>query len=463
MRAVQPLLWCALPLALMAQYPAGQYPTGQYPPNTYPPVAYPPNTYPNTYPPSTYPGPMGVPIPVPSVHLPSRKGKTPKDAEAKVNVSSADGTLRQLSEKELLLQMQGSRVLRFRLLAKTQFRDKEGRPVRDSLLHPGDRLTVDANADDPETALFVILVRAGTKAERQSASAPVETSSIATPEASDLGKAHAVSDPAASPASPSAPPAAAQGSSTVDDQRPVLIRQPLTDDVIADARAVAASFTSGLPNYVAEQVTTRYQGVRYLNNWQALDVVTAEVVMVDGKEEYRGIRVNGRPTASAESTGSWSTGEFSTTLQDVLSPATAAVFTFRRAQTIADRPAMVYDLAVEQTHSHWGLVAPGGNRYFPAYKGSIWIDKETRRVLRIEQQAVGLPSGFEYDKAESTLEYGFVMIEGRQYLLPVRSDNQACMAGSLNCSRNQIEFQNYRRFGSDTKITFDQFRQTASR
>jgi hypothetical protein len=71
---------------------------------------------------------------------------------------SVDGSLRKLSEKDLYLQTKG-KILRFRLLAKTQFRDQQGASIRDSLLHSGDQLSVIVNPDDPETAVGVVLVR----------------------------------------------------------------------------------------------------------------------------------------------------------------------------------------------------------------------------------------------------------------------------------------------------------------
>src|ERR1700749_4808746 len=95
------------------QFP-GQYPPGQYPPGQYPPGQYPPNQYPQT----TYPGPGGIPITLPGIHLPERKKKEKSDDSSRVNVQSVDGTLRKLGEKDLLLQISSSRVLRFRLLAK---------------------------------------------------------------------------------------------------------------------------------------------------------------------------------------------------------------------------------------------------------------------------------------------------------------------------------------------------------
>jgi hypothetical protein len=186
-----------------------------------------------------------------------------------------------------------------------------------------------------------------------------------------------------------------------------------------------------------------------------MDVVTADVASVNGKEDYRNIKVNGRPTSRPEDSGSWSTGEFQITLEDILSPMTAAAFRPNGEDRVANRPALVYTLSVEQQHSHWTLVSESGRQYKPAYKGSIWIDKETRRVLRIEQQALSMPRDFAYDKAESMLEYGYVSIEGTRYLLPVQSINMACMTGSSNCSRNAIEFRNYRKFSADSNISFD--------
>ena len=171
------------------QYPPGQYPPGQYPPGQYPPGQYPPGQYPNNYP-ARLPGGIPVNIPVPQINLPKRQPKADKNPDSsssmKMTLASADGSMRKMGEKDLLLETSKSRVLRFRLLAKTQFKNKEGEPIRDSLLHPGDHLTVQANPDDPETAVRVVLVKAATEEERNAASKPVDEASIATPAAEDL-------------------------------------------------------------------------------------------------------------------------------------------------------------------------------------------------------------------------------------------------------------------------------------
>lgn len=428
-----------LPGVLPAQY------GGQYPPGTYP---------------GTYPG-AGIGIPgIPGIHLPKKKAKEEKAST--VMMQSVDGLLRKLEEKDLLLQIKGDKILKFRLIEKTDFRGKDGKEVRDSL-RPGDHLTIDVNGDDPETAVRVNLTKTGSGKERESAAEPVLESRAMTPEKDDFTRSHAVAsndtETTSARSAPEAPPAS---EARVDNERPTLHRQiesdsaaaPSAEAIIDDARDAASSYSADLPNFLVQQITTRFSGSRSGNSWRLMDTVTADVASVNGKEDYRNIKVNGRPTDRPEDSGSWSTGEFQVTLEDILSPRTAATFTPRGEDRISNRPAFVYDLAVDQPHSHWTLVGESGRRIKPAYKGRIWIDKETRRVLRIEQTAVSIPRDFDFDTQEATLEYGFVNIDGRSYLLPVESVNIACGTGTSNCSRNRIEFRNYRKFSTDANITF---------
>lgn len=455
------------------QYPPGQYPPGQYPPGQYPPGQYPPGQYPNTYP-TRMPGGIPVNLPVPEVKLP-KKGSKDKSGQSEVSLAPVDGRLRKLGDKDLFLQTTGKTVLRFRLLAKTQFTDKQGNAVRDSLLHPGDQLSVMVNPDDPETAIRVILVHEGTAAERKAAEHPLEEARAA--EAKDLGKPRTVTTQDAQPADgpiatdgpiPTNAPestkpetAAAAADAPAAEAPRAETRDPrLNTDtaILVDARAAADAYSANLPNFLAEQATTRYFSTSWLAKWEELDVVTATVAYSNGKEDYRDIQVNGSPArVPPERSGSWSTGEFATTLEDVLSTGTNAAFKRRGEDRVANRPAIVFDYKVAQTNSHWTLVSPDGRQLKPAYEGAIWIDRDTRRVLRIEQKAIGLPNDFPLRKAESTIEYGLVRIEQGTYLLPALSDTLGCMSGSGSCTRNSTKFQNYRKFTTDSNVKFDKY------
>jgi hypothetical protein len=233
---------------------------------------------------------------------------------------------------------------------------------------------------------------------------------------------------------------------------------PSGDPVIQSAREAAWHFSETLPNYVVKQFTTRYQTEAAKGNrtsWQALDVVTADVIAEGGKETYKNILVNGKaPKDSIEKTGSWSTGEFVTIQLNLLAPQTDADFHNKRTTTIVNRAAYKYDYSVEQPNSNWEIHA-SAESYHPGYTGTIWIDKENSRVLRIEMSAKNMPKAFPLDAVESALDYDYVLIGDQKYLLPAHSEALSCIRGSAECTRNVIDFRNYRKFGADTSIKFD--------
>jgi hypothetical protein len=267
--------------------------------------------------------------------------------------------------------------------------------------------------------------------------------------------------------SASAQPAPAQRPSLAADDVNGVTRTPVTpppppptagdDAVIDQTREVAASFTQTLPNYIVKQFTTRYVSQaanRGRTAWQALDLVTSDLVYLDGKENYLNIMVNGRPTKDASQNGSWSEGEFASSLNALLSRFSNTEFHNKRPVTIVNRPAYKYDYSIEQPRSAWRIETEGQS-YQPGYDGSIWIDKETFRVLRIEMAARNLPRSFPIDTTESSLDYDFVLIGDQKYLLPVHSESLSCWRGTSQCSRNVIDFRNYKKYTADSSITFE--------
>ena len=91
----------------------------------------------------------------------------------------------------------------------------------------------------------------------------------------------------------------------------------------------------------------------------------------------------------------------------------------------------------------------------PAYTGSVWIDQQNGRVLRIEMQARNLPEGFPLDKIESATDYDYVRFGEKQFLLPVHAEVLSCQRGTNNCSRNTIDFRNYHKYEGESTIIFN--------
>jgi len=227
------------------------------------------------------------------------------------------------------------------------------------------------------------------------------------------------------------------------------------DARIKQTRAWAASFTQGLPNFVCQQVTTRYLEESKSSGWQPLDVVTAKVVYEDGKEKYQEITVGGKRTNKGmmELGGSTSTGEFASILMSLFE-GQRAQFRFSESTSLTGgTAAAVYDFKVPLRHSDWTITV-GGQSLMPAYNGSVWIEKADPKVRRIEMQAINIPKDFPDDAVESTVDYDQVHLGERTFLVPVHAEILSCQRGTTICTKNTIDFRDYHKYSGESTIEF---------
>jgi len=242
---------------------------------------------------------------------------------------------------------------------------------------------------------------------------------------------------------------------------------PGSDPFIEKARAAALALTGSLPNYVVKQNTDREVQSTGIT-WKIQDRITAELVYVQGRETLRDVRLNGAPVSDPklELTGAWSTGQFGASLKGIFALESAAVFHERKPGKVNGREARVYDFSVRRNHSMWALSVPE-KLYITAYEGTVWLDPQTARTLKFQIRARNVPQAFPLDQAESSTEYGMVRIGEKEYLLPTASSALVCnrppavptgrrMGGSSrSCSRNVIQFRDYKQFGTESNISFD--------
>jgi len=453
---------------------------------------YPPVGYPGGYP---YPR-TGVPIPVP--------GQSGKSNQPLPNYR---GKLKQMDDKTITLTLADDRDLLFKRDSKTKFY-KGGDEVKNPKFAAGDQLSIEGPVygNGYMLAVNVYWERAGssdsagntakkddsvadtwkdapktapsgssgnpppppTTPSAQSAPPPPAKHDADDPgpptlkrgAPADVNREHATplpDIPATGPAAPPPPPpgsvptpAAARNN---DDDAPI-VRSG--DDLLRRATDAAMDFTAGLPNYICRENIGRYQSESHVPNWQAIDVVTTDVIYENHKESYRNVTINGKATKKSieESGGTWSTGEFGTVLLNLFSPGVADFHYVKDSRT-GGIMAKLYDFNVTHANSTWEVHVEGQS-YAPAYRGSVWIDPHTGRVLRIEQQAYGFPADFPTDHVEMAIDYEYTRLgDTQQYLLPVHSENLMCQRGSDNCSRNSIDFRNYRKYEGSSTITYD--------
>jgi hypothetical protein len=253
------------------------------------------------------------------------------------------------------------------------------------------------------------------------------------------------------PPCPDPPPDAAPSAPSSADSTSTRAPNP-KEPLIERAREVAFEFSEKLPNFICEEFMSRYTQ-RGRGTETPLDVVSAEVIYDNAQESYRNVKINDRPTGKSmqEIGGASSTGEFASTLLDLFHPDTRAQFQAGGATTISGFAAQVYDFQVRSENSHWD-VHSDAQTMTPAYGGSVWVDPETARVLRIEMQARNIPSDFPMDTVESSVDYSYVKIGDTEFLLPVHAESLGCQRGTNYCSHNIIDFRNYHEYTATIKI-----------
>ena len=255
----------------------------------------------------------------------------------------------------------------------------------------------------------------------------------------------------------SAPAASAQRAAEPAAE-PVQAIIPIEEDpIIVKAREAATQYAGSLPNFFCRQLTTRYDSDRPKDGWQAHDTISADLAYDNGHENYTNIKVGSKSAKSMEEVGgNWSTGEFASMLDEVFDPDSGTTFRKTGQDTINGRSATTFKFEISRERSGWRIM-DGGQLYYPAMRGTIWIDKATSRVLRLEKETRNMPLLFPLVKVEVAVDYDFVRLSTPQpFLLPITSEVLSCEQGSTRCVRNRIEFRNYRKFGAESGITFDE-------
>lgn len=464
---------CLTPTLVHAQYPPGQVPPGQYPPGQYPPGQYPPGQYP---PGQTGRGPLGGGS-VPS--LGKKKGKKSQNAEPNF---TADGRTISNNGKQLVIATNDGRTITAAITTQTKW-VKSGNAIVAGQVAPRSTVHLEAVEDDESylTAAQVELVKDPPAVEAEAngtAAMPAKNESASTtddnaiPNPADLGKPLDAPDrPILRRGKPS------QNRSTDSSEAPKLVAKAKKDgdslDFVIDTDADrpklgsgvpelisrttewAGTFTNGLPNYVCQQTTTRYMQESKASGWQPIDVLTAKVVYEDGKEDYRDITVGGRRTNKnmLELGGSTSTGEFASVLASLFAPQSRTQFASYRSTTIGKTAAVIYDFKVALPNSNW-TIRVGGQSLRPAYSGSVWIDRSTAEVRRIEMQADNIPKDFPMDSLQLAVDYDSIRLGTAQFLLPIHSENLSCQRGTTICSKNEVDFRDYHKYSGESTIVF---------
>lgn len=227
--------------------------------------------------------------------------------------------------------------------------------------------------------------------------------------------------------------------------------------ILAQITQKALDYNKTLPNFICTQVTRRHADPTGQENWRMLDTVQERLSYADGKEEYTVVLVNNRAVTNVSHTqlgGSTSSGEFGSMLAEIFSPESHTEFEWERWATLRGRRMYVYSFRVPQRYSQYTILSVDTGRQIVAgYHGLIYADRDTKQVIRIKLDADAIPKDFPIQSVSLDLHYDFANIAGQEYILPLKADLKSSQGRFLTW--NEVEFRLYRKFETDTSITFD--------
>ena len=243
------------------------------------------------------------------------------------------------------------------------------------------------------------------------------------------------------------------------------------NETLERTRNVTLAAAKAMPDFLVKQIIKRSVAYGNTANWIPQDNLTIAVgYRANVGEEYKVLTVNGMappPGEDAEATrdfsknkyvpkGASSSGvEYISAVADVFKPESKAEFRMVDTDVIQGRRTIIYEYVVKKEFSQLTLgLADTGAKAQVGSRGRVWIDRELDRVLRFEQIATEIPADFPITAARSLIDYDWVNINERKYLLPTHSE---ILLTTINPkfvlqSRNDIRFRNYQKFGAELKV-----------
>ena len=235
----------------------------------------------------------------------------------------------------------------------------------------------------------------------------------------------------------------------------LMARMPL----IEQARYKALDFAADLPNFVVTQLVTRSVQQPGARDFRIQDRLNVQLTYrADKGEEYKLVSIDGKPARQSydQLGGSTSAGEFGSFLASLFAPSSRAQFVEVKRDNFRNRDAIIYDFTVKKVNSTVQITDKDQNRsIITGYKGSLWIDAETKQVLRVESTSFDIAPGFPITLAENSVEYDWCTIAGERYLLPVRAEVLLGRDRDRFYSKNIIEFRDYHKYEGDVRLIPD--------
>jgi hypothetical protein len=232
--------------------------------------------------------------------------------------------------------------------------------------------------------------------------------------------------------------------------------------ILSQIKDYALSYTKNLPNFICVEVIRRYVDPMSADHFQSIGNVLARVSYNQGQESYKVYSVNGRVEdtsieRAAAGGGAISQGEFGSMMREIFEDKSGATFNWDHWATLRGRRMAVFNYAIGSGRSGYSISYSSGpgdeQRIYTAYRGLVYADQDTGEIARITFEATDIPQSFPVRQATEVLDYDLVDINGQQYVTPRAA--KLYMTAGREKTKNELEFRNYKKFGTESAITYD--------
>ncbi|HXN47941.1 MAG TPA: VWA domain-containing protein, partial [Bryobacteraceae bacterium] len=224
--------------------------------------------------------------------------------------------------------------------------------------------------------------------------------------------------------------------------------------ILTAARERANDYRDNLPNFVCTRTTTKFSKKKDAD-WSAAASATDLLQYVEGEEHTQ--MLTSRQVANMPSVMKKLDlfGELGGVLGLVFNEAHHARIEWKGMSELKGARVHVFEYRVERKNSGYLLsLGEQASQFLAAYQGTFMIDANTMAIRRVVVEAIELPKNFPIQQSAIAVDYDFVRIGAKRYLVPQHSTWVYLGTNSRQPMKSDRAFQNYRKYTASSGIKY---------
>jgi hypothetical protein len=209
-----------------------------------------------------------------------------------------------------------------------------------------------------------------------------------------------------------------------------------------------------LSNVICQEEIARYAKKGKETN--QVDTLHLNVEVLEGVEKYSGIRRREKTYMSMQKLpGTWSVGEMATLLSATRDAILSGQIQIGRDETSELGPSSVMTFSYTAEERRWYLLTRSQMHWLP-FEGRVWASPDTGEIRRITWYSKDVPSDAGVSQVVWTVDFSPVDLSPVVVTLPEKALFQVTYKnGGDRMDWNVTHFSEYRRYGSETEVHFD--------